>query len=419
MIAADRRHWVASTNEKEFIANGLNSELRTDGRQLLESRPISFNFQRREAECQVEICAGKTRARCVVTGEVVAPHDDRPTDGFLTFNVELSPMAAPEFEATLRPPILAVELGRIVERSIRNSLALDTESLAIIAGEKVWSIRCTIHVLNHDGNLIDAVSLAAIAGLMHFRRPEVHVSGNNVSFYSHDERTPVPLCLHHIPVCVSLCFYHQRSTDEPIVFIDPNHREEMVVDGCVTFTFNSFNELCAVHQVGGIPVSKHNILHCANLANARASELIAYLKEQAEAADATDISTRREKLRGTQYIDVSLDQAVDHTMEVELGTVTDFDVLHAPIALKSDEKVSKDVAGVDALLGRLEVAAKATEKGLEINQEARDEFNSRVKSSSREASALDELLQLGGIVKNDVKEDQEDQELEELLKMAN
>jgi exosome complex component RRP45 len=50
----------------------------------------------------------------------------------------------------------------MLERSIRDSEALDTESLCIIAGEKVWSIICDVKILNYDGNVIDACNLAAV-----------------------------------------------------------------------------------------------------------------------------------------------------------------------------------------------------------------------------------------------------------------
>ena len=47
--------------------------------------------------------------------------------------------------------------------NVRAGKAVDCESLCIVAGEKVWSVRVNIHVLDHSGNLIDAVTLAALA----------------------------------------------------------------------------------------------------------------------------------------------------------------------------------------------------------------------------------------------------------------
>lgn len=45
-------------------------------------------------------------------------------------------MASPAFEPG-RPPESAIELGRIVERGLRESKAIDTEALCIVAGVKV------------------------------------------------------------------------------------------------------------------------------------------------------------------------------------------------------------------------------------------------------------------------------------------
>lgn len=74
-----------------------------------------------------------------------------------------------------------VLISRIVEKALRRSRAIDTEGLCIVAGEKVWQIRVDILFLDHDGNLVDCASIAAITALLHFRRPDVTVSGEEVT----------------------------------------------------------------------------------------------------------------------------------------------------------------------------------------------------------------------------------------------
>lgn len=39
-------------------------------------------------------------------------------------------------------------------------------------------------MLNHDGNLMDAASIAAITALCHFRRPDVSIQGEEVTVVS-------------------------------------------------------------------------------------------------------------------------------------------------------------------------------------------------------------------------------------------
>jgi exosome complex component RRP45 len=75
-----------------------------------------------------------------VSGEIVAPYLDRPTEGFYSFNIDFSPMADPSLEMARG---FLVEVGRVVERGLRESRAIDTEALCIVAGQKVKNIlRC-------------------------------------------------------------------------------------------------------------------------------------------------------------------------------------------------------------------------------------------------------------------------------------
>lgn len=71
-------------------------------------------------------------------------------------------------------------LQRLLDRILKNNRIVDTESLCIVPGEQVWSIRVDVHVLDHDGNLIDAVSAAALASLIDYRRPDVTISEEGV-----------------------------------------------------------------------------------------------------------------------------------------------------------------------------------------------------------------------------------------------
>lgn len=41
-----------------------------------------------------------------------------------------------------------------------------------------------MHLLNHDGNITDASSIAGIVALCHFRRPDVSVQGEEVTVVS-------------------------------------------------------------------------------------------------------------------------------------------------------------------------------------------------------------------------------------------
>uniref|UniRef100_H3GYQ9 Kinesin motor domain-containing protein n=1 Tax=Phytophthora ramorum TaxID=164328 RepID=H3GYQ9_PHYRM len=424
-MALRDEHDFLSENERQFLANCLRQppHVRADGRELLQQRKIRVQFRRSESESQAEVQLGRTRVIGNVHGEIVPPFPDRPTEGFLHFAVELSPMASPNFEASASAgrgaasSVAAAELARLVERGVRESRALDTEALAVVAGEKVWAITCHVHVVDHGGNLVDAASLAAIAALMHYRRPEVAVkegSGGSggVTVYSVDEHAAVPLSLHHIPISISFCFLQPAlnmnssggndddmdadEDGEPIIFMDPTDREERITDARMSFTFNSFRELCAVHKIGGATISPATVLRCANVAAARAVELTTFFKEEEDKADKEAVQRRRALLRGRAFADVSstVDEAsAKSTVEkVDLGAMTDFSTLHAPISLRDDptkEETVQQVTSMAELLESLETSADIAEKqpkpttaGLEMTDAARDEFRQLANSDT-------------------------------------
>jgi exosome complex component RRP45 len=162
-----------------------------------------------------------------------------------------------------------VILSRILEKAIRRSNAIDTESLCIIAGLKCWSVRADVHVLNADGNLIDASCLAILAALQHFRRPDVSVDGEDVTIYTIEERVPVPLSIMHHPICITFSFYH----DGQIFILDASLREEQVREGEVIVTVNQYGEVCQIAKLGGVSVEPMTMLQIVSIAESKAKEI--------------------------------------------------------------------------------------------------------------------------------------------------
>ncbi|KAI8049592.1 ribosomal protein S5 domain 2-type protein [Syncephalis plumigaleata] len=255
-----------STTEREFVLAALAQGKRVDGRTPYDTRTI--DIQLGPAYGLAEIALGKTRVVAKVAAQVVRPYPDRPNEGQCQISLELSSMASPTIE-TGRLSEEEVLVTRVLEKAIRQSRAVDTESLCILAGEKVWSIRVDIHVLDHYGNLIDCATMAAMAALLHFRRPDVTIVGEDVTVHSLEERNPVPLSLHHIPVCVSFGFFEQGEQ----LVVDPSYLEERLQDGDMTVTVNTHRELCALSKAGGAPLPSEQILRCIQLATAKGAEI--------------------------------------------------------------------------------------------------------------------------------------------------
>ncbi|XP_020763965.2 exosome complex component RRP45 [Odocoileus virginianus] len=264
-----------SNCERRFLLRAIEEKKRLDGRQTYDYRNIKISFGTDYGCCIVEL--GKTRVLGQVSCELVSPKLNRATEGILFFNLELSQMAAPAFEPGRQSDLL-VKLNRLLERCLRNSKCIDTESLCVVAGEKVWQIRVDLHLLNHDGNIIDAASIAAIVALCHFRRPDVSVQGDEVTLYTLEERDPVPLSIHHMPICVSFAFFQQGT----YLLVDPSEREERVMDGLLVIAMNKHREICTIQSSGGIMLLKDQVLRCSKIAGVKVVEITELIQKALE-----------------------------------------------------------------------------------------------------------------------------------------
>lgn len=194
-----------------------------------------------------------------------------------TISTELSPIASPAFEVG-RPTTLETTLSRLLEKAIRRSSALDTESLCLIAGKACFHVKCDIHVLSYEGNLVDACSLAALAALLHFKRPDTSVEGESVRVYGRREREPIPLSILHWPMCISFSFFESGS----IILVDSALIEEQCREGEIVITMNAQGECCQISKHGGTPVDALAMLNCVQIAVTKTRELTKWMKGKLE-----------------------------------------------------------------------------------------------------------------------------------------
>lgn len=264
-----------SNCERDFLLKAIEEKKRLDGRQTYDYRKMKITFGTDYGCCFVDL--GKTRVMAQVSCELVCPKESRPNEGIMFFNIELSPMASPAFEQG-RQSELSVKLNRQLERCLRNSKCIDTESLCVVSGEKVWQIRVDVHMLNHDGNLMDAASIAAITALSHFRRPDVGIQGEDVTVYSPEERDPIPLSIYHMPISVSFAFFQQGT----YLLVDPCEREERVMDGLLMIAMNKHREICSIQSSGGIMLLKEQVMRCSKIASVKVSEITELISKALE-----------------------------------------------------------------------------------------------------------------------------------------
>ncbi|KAK1919351.1 hypothetical protein P3342_009075 [Pyrenophora teres f. teres] len=102
-----------SLNEREFIKQALQEQIRIDRRAFDAFRPLELTFGDEYGVADVQL--GKTRVIARISVDVTTPLPERKFDGIFQIVTEFSPMASPAFEVG-RPTDSEVILSRILEK---------------------------------------------------------------------------------------------------------------------------------------------------------------------------------------------------------------------------------------------------------------------------------------------------------------
>ncbi|MCX8151124.1 MAG: exosome complex protein Rrp42 [Candidatus Bathyarchaeota archaeon] len=241
---------------------------RIDGRGLTDFREFKIEEGLIErAEGSARLLLGKTDVLVGVKIETGEPFPDTPNEGVLTVNAELVPLASASFEPG-PPDESSIELARIVDRGIRESKAIDNEKLCIEAGKKVFVVFVDVYVLNHDGNLIDASALAAVAALINTKMPNYEIKDGEVIIKQ--GYTPLPLKSRPITITVG------KLGDK--LLLDAGLEEEQVMDARISLAINEEGNICAVQKGGSGYFTPQQIIEASKLAQEKAVELRKKLK---------------------------------------------------------------------------------------------------------------------------------------------
>ncbi|MBE3116764.1 exosome complex protein Rrp42, partial [Candidatus Bathyarchaeota archaeon] len=242
------------------ISQLIEKGKRLDERGLHDYRDLKIEQGLIErAEGSARVLLGKTEVLVGVKVETGTPFPDTPNDGVQTVNVELVPIASPNFEPG-PPDENSIELARIVDRGIRESKAIDTEKLVIEPGKKVFVVFIDVYVLNHDGNLIDASALAAMSALLNTKMPNYEIKDGELKIKQ--GYTPLPLKNHPITVTIGKI----GNT----LIVDPWAEEEQVMDSRFSMAIKDDGNICASQKGGSGFFTPQQILEASKLAQQKA-----------------------------------------------------------------------------------------------------------------------------------------------------
>lgn len=247
--------------DTQYILRKAQENVRIDGRGYDEFRKISIQpnpLKKPEGSAIVKI--GATQVAAGVKMDVCEPFPDKPDEGILITSAEFPPLASPEFE--LGPPDEhAIELARVIDRGIRESKAIDMKRLCIKEKTKVWRINLDIHVINKDGNLFTASSLASIIALLNTKIP--FYDGEFINYEKMKERLPVRFK----PVAI------QFAKIGDWIIVDPNLEEEESMSGGLVVTVKDNDNICSLQKIESGGFTLKEIDYCLQIAIKKAKEL--------------------------------------------------------------------------------------------------------------------------------------------------
>lgn len=251
---------------RDYITNLVKEGRRVDGRSFNDYRNIQItrDYVREKADGSAYVQMGKTKVLVGVSLDVGEPYADSPESGVLNTGAELRPIASQDFE--IGPPREeAIEVARVVDRGIRESGMIELDKL-LIEEDLVWVVFVDLHVLDHDGNLIDASTIASVAALLNTRIPKYEDC--KVVRGEWQGRLPT--------TCTPISCTIAKITDK--LLFDPSLDEEYAMDARLTVT--TTDAVNAMQKGGSGTLKMEEVERSVDLAFEKAAEIRRIVEER-------------------------------------------------------------------------------------------------------------------------------------------
>ena len=242
--------------KRSKILDLLQEGKRIDGRALDEIRPLSIDTD------VIPNANGSARVRLgdteVVSGIKVQP--DRPfpdmgDKGIFICTAEILPLAHPSAE-TGPPQPDVIELARVVDRGIRESGMIDLSQFVLEKDKSVIGLFADCVVTDHDGNLFDACSYAAVAAIITSKIPKWEMK-DDIPVLMENQESDAPITT--IPISVTM------GRIGEFIIVDPNIDEWGCLDARITITTNSDGNIVALQKGGSDGFTLEQLVKCSEL----------------------------------------------------------------------------------------------------------------------------------------------------------
>lgn len=275
----------------EYLRRFLSENVRPDGRAPFTSRKISITTGSvGTAVGSALLKLGHTTVVAGVHATLTQPSVATKDQGFLETSVELLSLASGNYKAG-RSSDEATCLTEYLRSIIAPRIPL--AQLCVEEEHLVWYLRLTVYVMDHDGNLEDAVLLAAVAALKNVQLPEVEMldeeengmdveagkdanadaKENSIAVAVASSERTITLQNNGFPLSVSFALFDGNP------LIDPSVEEESICNCRITFLLDASGELHGVLKPGGSTISEEVYETCLAHAKRRVPIIMAELKE--------------------------------------------------------------------------------------------------------------------------------------------
>jgi len=259
--------------KRSKILDLLQEGKRIDGRALDEIRPLSIDID------VIPHANGSARVRLgdteIVSGIKVQP--DRPfpdmgDKGIFICTAEILPLAHPSAE-TGPPPPSVIELARVVDRGIRESGMIDLSQFVLEKDKSVIGLFADNVVTDHDGNLFDACSYAAVAAIITSKIPKWEMK-DDIPVLIENQESDAPITT--IPISVTM------GRIGEFIIVDPNIDEWGCLDARITITTNSDGNIVALQKGGSDGFTLEQLVKCSELSIAVGKKIREIVKQATE-----------------------------------------------------------------------------------------------------------------------------------------
>lgn len=279
-----------SIGEKQFIRGGIAQDLRTDGRQRLDFRPISVETGViPQANGSARVKLGATEVIASVKAELGKPSSLQPDKGKVAIFVDCSPTAAPMFEGRGGEE-LSMDLSGALQRCLLGGKSgagagIDLSALVIVEGKVCWDLYIDGLVVSSDGNLLDALAAAIKVALSDTGIPKVSVD----LAASQDDQPEIDVSDEEflqfdtsgIPVIITLTKVGRHY------IADATSEEESQMSSAVSVSVNRKGKICGITKRGGAGLDPSVILDMISVAKAVSGQFISSLDSEIAAAEAS------------------------------------------------------------------------------------------------------------------------------------